>query len=103
VLGSGRADADDGWGVGEHHAVTIERFWHVKDRQGQIMALAFRAKSLHPSKPFTLRLQADYSIKCFEPAGLTVTTAGLLASFTLSSEYGTYMTVKARLWPCISG
>ena len=74
-IGMGRADGDDGGGAGELHAVN--RVWRRHYSQGQILGLAYRLMS---SKRFE-RVPLG-----FEWAGLTLTTAGVLASFTLTAR-----------------
>ena len=39
----------------------VERIWHIHHSQGQMLALAFRQKSLTPWKLFPLRPEADLS------------------------------------------
>ena len=92
---------------------TIERKWHIPERQGHIMASAFRKKSLNHFKLSPLRMAADREplrIKCGPTSGPEGSASGRRASFSLacpwaplSSENGTYQTDKARSWPRLSG
>ena len=44
----------------------VERIWHIQDSQGQVLALAFRLKSLKLVKLLPLRSEADL-VKCTRP------------------------------------
>ena len=80
-----RADADDGGGAGELHAAAIKRVWHIHARS--MLDLPFRLNSSKRFQLFPLLSEAGYrSIKCWEWAGLTLTTAGVMASFTLTAR-----------------
>jgi len=37
----------------------LEQMWHMQDSRGQILALAFRKRSLEPFKLFPLRSEPD--------------------------------------------
>ena len=67
----------------------VEQTWHTQDSQGQILALAFRYKSLNP----------------FARTGAGEKAGGGRDHYVLeplSREYGTYGTVQARFWLCLS-
>ena len=51
-----------------HQHLFRVRLWHIYDSHGQILALAFRQKSLKPCEVFPLRSEADSGFRRNPPS-----------------------------------